>query len=145
MVGINATKWLAIQPVTSRIAKTAPNSRFALAGAERGLGSRPVDPSGEIMDFIPPHSRDQTRPQRLESYSRPDGICNAFSSKFRPRSAATDADAARRAESRLYDAHVATSGDAATYTPAPGKPALLLGALDIATVGYVAEEFFKIG
>jgi hypothetical protein len=40
---------------------------------------------------------------------------------------------------------VATSGDAVTYTPAPGKPALLLGAFDIASVGYVAEEFFISG
>jgi hypothetical protein len=46
---------------------------------------------------------------------------------------------------RPYDAHVATSGDAATYTPAPGKPALLLGGFDIASVGYVAEEFFIAG
>jgi hypothetical protein len=30
-------------------------------------------------------------------------------------------------------------------TPAPGKPALLLGAFDIASVGYVAEEFFLSG
>jgi Alpha/beta hydrolase domain len=62
-----------------------------------------------------------------------------------PRSAPTDADAARTAECRLYDAHVATSGDAATYRPAPGKPALLLGAFDIASVGYVAEELFISG
>src|SRR6201996_2964156 len=62
-----------------------------------------------------------------------------------PRSAAIEADAAHRAESRLYDAHVATSGDAAMYMPAPGKPALLLGAFDIASVGYVAEEFFVSG
>jgi hypothetical protein len=40
---------------------------------------------------------------------------------------------------------VATSGDAATYTPVPGKPALLLGAFDIASVGYVAAEFFISG
>jgi hypothetical protein len=40
---------------------------------------------------------------------------------------------------------VATSGDATTYAPAPGKPALLLGAFDIASVGYVAEEFFVSG
>jgi hypothetical protein len=40
---------------------------------------------------------------------------------------------------------VSTSGDAATYTPVPGKPALLLGAFDIASVGYVAEEFFVSG
>jgi Alpha/beta hydrolase domain len=32
-----------------------------------------------------------------------------------------------------------------TVTPAPGKPALLLGAFDIASVGYVAEEFFISG
>ncbi len=37
------------------------------------------------------------------------------------------------------------SGDAATFTPVPGKPALLLGAFDIASVGYVAEEFFISG
>jgi hypothetical protein len=30
-------------------------------------------------------------------------------------------------------------------TPAPGKPALLLGAFDIASLGYVAEEFFLAG
>src|SRR6202034_755054 len=60
-------------------------------------------------------------------------------------SAATDADAARADESRLYDAHVATSGDTATYTPAPGKPALLVGAFDIASVGYAAAEFFISG
>jgi alpha/beta hydrolase family protein len=40
---------------------------------------------------------------------------------------------------------VATSGDVTTYAPAPGKPALLLGAFDIANVGYVAEEFFISG
>src|ERR1700744_2168377 len=62
-----------------------------------------------------------------------------------PRSAATDAIAAQIGERRLYDAHVATSGDAATYAPVPGKPALLLGAFDIAMVGYVAEEFFISG
>src|SRR5271156_767333 len=83
MVGIKATKWLATHPVTSRTAKTEPNSRFAPDGAERGLGSSPDDPSGEIMNAIPPRSRDQTRPQRLESYSRSDGDCNAFNSKFR--------------------------------------------------------------
>ena len=44
-----------------------------------------------------------------------------------------------------YDPRVATSGDATTYAPAPGKPALLLGAFDIASVGYVAEEFFISG
>lgn len=37
------------------------------------------------------------------------------------------------------------SGDAATFTPVPGKPALLLGAFNIAGVGYVAEEFFISG
>ena len=37
------------------------------------------------------------------------------------------------------------SGDAATFTPVPGKPALLLGAFDIASAGYVAEEFFISG
>jgi hypothetical protein len=51
---------------------------------------------------------------------------------------------------RRYDAHVPISGDAAaelspSVTPAPGKPALLLGAFDIASVGYVAEEFFISG
>ncbi len=37
------------------------------------------------------------------------------------------------------------SGVPATSTPAPGKPALLLGAFDIASLGYVAEEFFISG
>ena len=32
-----------------------------------------------------------------------------------------------------------------TVTPVPGKPALLLGAFDITSVGYVAEEFFISG
>jgi Alpha/beta hydrolase domain len=32
-----------------------------------------------------------------------------------------------------------------TVTPVPGKPALLLGAFDIASLGYVAEEFFISG
>ncbi len=40
---------------------------------------------------------------------------------------------------------MATSGDATTYRPVPGKPALLLGAFDIASVGYIAEEFFISG
>lgn len=40
---------------------------------------------------------------------------------------------------------MATSADAATYTPVSGKPALLLGAFDIGDVGYVAEEFFVSG
>jgi hypothetical protein len=40
---------------------------------------------------------------------------------------------------------VPTSGVPATATPTPGKPALLLGAFDIASVGYVAEEFFMSG
>ena len=44
-----------------------------------------------------------------------------------------------------YDAHVAIGDDAVTVTPMPGKPALLLGAFDIASVGYVAEEFFISG
>jgi hypothetical protein len=35
--------------------------------------------------------------------------------------------------------------DQLTVNPAPGKPALLLGAFDIASVGYVAEEFFISG
>jgi hypothetical protein len=55
------------------------------------------------------------------------------------------ADEARGVEIRLYDPQVATSGDAAMYAPVPGKPALLLGAFDIAGVGYVAEEFFISG
>jgi hypothetical protein len=66
------------------------------------------------MDAIPPRSRDQTRPQRLESYSRPDGDCNAFNSTFRSGVSSHHADAARGTDNRLYDAHVATSGDAAT-------------------------------
>jgi hypothetical protein len=41
--------------------------------------------------------------------------------------------------------HVPISGVPATPKPAPGKPALLLGAFDIASVGYVAEEFFISG
>ena len=40
---------------------------------------------------------------------------------------------------------MATSGDATTYATVPGKPALLLGAFDITSVGYVAEEFFISG
>jgi hypothetical protein len=44
-----------------------------------------------------------------------------------------------------YDPQVATTGDAAMYAPVPGKPALLLGAFDIAEVGYVAAEFFVSG
>jgi hypothetical protein len=32
-----------------------------------------------------------------------------------------------------------------TVTPVPGKPALLLGAFDVASLGYVAEEFFISG
>jgi hypothetical protein len=40
---------------------------------------------------------------------------------------------------------VPISGVPATSTPAPGKPALLLGAFDIASLGYVAEEFFISG
>jgi Alpha/beta hydrolase domain len=35
--------------------------------------------------------------------------------------------------------------DQLTVTTVPGKPALLLGAFDIASVGYVAEEFFITG
>jgi Alpha/beta hydrolase domain len=38
-----------------------------------------------------------------------------------------------------------TVADQLTVTPAPGKPALLLGAFDIASLGYVAEEFFISG
>jgi Alpha/beta hydrolase domain len=41
---------------------------------------------------------------------------------------------------RSYDARVPT-----TVTPVPGKPALLLGAFEIASLGYVAEEFFISG
>ena len=51
----------------------------------------------------------------------------------------------RRKSRRRYDAHVPISGVPATSTPTPGKPALLLGAFDIASVGYVAEEFFVSG
>jgi hypothetical protein len=40
---------------------------------------------------------------------------------------------------------VPISGVPVTSTPAPGKPALLLGAFDIASVGYVAEEFVISG
>ena len=40
---------------------------------------------------------------------------------------------------------MASSDDAATYAAVPGKPALLLGAFDMAGVGYVAEEFFISG
>ena len=40
---------------------------------------------------------------------------------------------------------MATSGNTPTYAPVPGKPALLLGAFDIASVGYVADEFFISG
>ncbi|MDT7733821.1 MAG: hypothetical protein QOE12_995 [Mycobacterium sp.] len=40
---------------------------------------------------------------------------------------------------------MASSDDAATYVAVPGKPALLLGAFDVAGVGYVAEEFFISG
>ena len=32
-----------------------------------------------------------------------------------------------------------------TVTPVPGKPVLLLGAFDIASLGYVADEFFICG
>ena len=39
-----------------------------------------------------------------------------------------------------YDARVSI-----TVTPVPGKPALLLGSFDIASLGYVAEEFFISG
>jgi hypothetical protein len=46
---------------------------------------------------------------------------------------------------RPYDPHVASSDDAATYVAVPGKPALLLGAFDMAGVGYVAQEFFISG
>jgi hypothetical protein len=35
--------------------------------------------------------------------------------------------------------------DTAVVTPAPGKPLLLLGAFEIGSVGYVAEEFFISG
>ncbi|EUA15254.1 hypothetical protein I546_1351 [Mycobacterium kansasii 732] len=33
----------------------------------------------------------------------------------------------------------------AAVSPVPGKPLLLLGAFDIGSVGYVAEEFFVSG
>jgi len=51
----------------------------------------------------------------------------------------------RQKSRRRYDADVPISGVPVTSTPAPGKPALLLGAFDIASVGYVAEEFFISG
>ena len=51
----------------------------------------------------------------------------------------------RRKSRQRYDADVPISGVPATSTPTPGKPALLLGAFDIASVGYVAEEFFISG
>ena len=35
--------------------------------------------------------------------------------------------------------------DQLAVTPAPGKPALLLGAFDVTSLGYVAEEFFVSG
>jgi hypothetical protein len=38
-----------------------------------------------------------------------------------------------------------TTPDPPLVTPVPGKPLLLLGAFDIAAVGYVAEEFFVSG
>jgi Alpha/beta hydrolase domain len=38
-----------------------------------------------------------------------------------------------------------TVSDKLAVTPAPGKPALLLGAFDVASLGYVAEEFFISG
>ena len=38
-----------------------------------------------------------------------------------------------------------SSGNQLTVDSAPGKPALLLGAFDITSVGYVAEEFFISG
>jgi Alpha/beta hydrolase domain len=38
-----------------------------------------------------------------------------------------------------------TVADQLAVTPAPGKPALLLGAFDMASLGYVAEEFFISG
>jgi Alpha/beta hydrolase domain len=50
------------------------------------------------------------------------------------------ARAPRNTFSPGYDARVPT-----TVTPVPGKPALLLGAFDIAELGYVAEEFFISG
>jgi Alpha/beta hydrolase domain len=40
---------------------------------------------------------------------------------------------------------VPSSGSELTVSPAPGKPALLLGAFDITSVGYVAEEFLISG
>src|ERR1700733_14983225 len=51
----------------------------------------------------------------------------------------------RRKSRGRYDAHVPISGVPATSTPTPGNPPLLLGAFDIASVGYVAEEFFISG
>ena len=53
---------------------------------------------------------------------------------------------AHRRRTSSYAPHVPISGVPATsITPAPGKPALLLGAFDITTLGYVAEEFFISG
>ena len=38
-----------------------------------------------------------------------------------------------------------TVADQLAVTPAPGKPALLLGAFDVASLGYLAQEFFISG
>src|SRR6201987_1999432 len=93
-------------------------------GVDRSLrlthSTRPLNSS---QDF----ARDLTRRPRTRSYSRLSRHRNAIS----PAVAAT---------SSRYDSRVSI-----TVTPAPGKPALLLGAFDIAGLGYVAEEFFISG
>src|SRR6201998_4847343 len=82
--------------------------------------TRPLNSS---QDF----ARDLTRRPRPTSYSRLGRHRNAIS----PAVAGT---------SSRYDSRVSI-----TVTPVPGKPALLLGAFDIAGLGYVAEEFFISG
>src|SRR6201996_6745989 len=82
--------------------------------------TRPLNSS---QDF----ARDLTRRPRPTSYSRLGRHRNAIS----PTVAGT---------SSRYDSRVSI-----TVTPAPGKPALLLGAFDVAGLGYVAEEFFMSG
>src|SRR6201998_3303224 len=82
--------------------------------------TRPLNSS---QDF----ARDLTRRPRPTSYSRLGRHRNAIS----PAVAGT---------SSRYDSRVSI-----TVTPVPGKPALLLGAFDIASLGYVAEEFFISG
>src|ERR1700761_3282356 len=82
--------------------------------------TRPLNSS---QDF----ARDLTRRPRPTSYSRLGRPCNAISR-------------AVAGTSPGYDARVPT-----TVTPVPGKPALLLGAFDIASLGYVADEFFISG